>query len=56
MIKYDAGNDYVYHIVKKGDSVSALAKAYGFYTSADSAVEWLGRFNLIKVNQRLRVK
>ncbi len=29
LTKYEASNEEVYHIVKKGDSVSALAKAYG---------------------------
>ncbi|MFE5429098.1 LysM peptidoglycan-binding domain-containing protein [Peribacillus simplex] len=29
LTNYDASNEKVYHIVKKGDSVSALAKAYG---------------------------
>jgi hypothetical protein len=29
LTKYDASNEEVYHIVKKGESVSELAKAYG---------------------------
>ncbi|SIR57250.1 Flagellum-specific peptidoglycan hydrolase FlgJ [Peribacillus simplex] len=29
LTKYDASNEEVYHIVKKGDSVSVSAKAYG---------------------------
>ncbi|WP_260399760.1 LysM domain-containing protein [Peribacillus simplex] len=46
----------VYHIVKKGDSISALAKAYG--STQVQIQKWndLVDFNLIKVNQRLRVK
>ncbi|MFJ7365734.1 LysM peptidoglycan-binding domain-containing protein [Peribacillus frigoritolerans] len=54
--KYDASIEGVYHIVKKGDTVSALAKAYG---STQAQIEqWndLVDLNHIKVNQRLRVK
>ncbi|MGW8426347.1 glucosaminidase domain-containing protein [Peribacillus simplex] len=56
LTKYDASNEEVYHIVKKGDSVSALAKAYG--STQVQIQKWndLVDLNLIKVNQRLRVK
>ncbi|WP_185147936.1 glucosaminidase domain-containing protein [Peribacillus simplex] len=56
LTKYDGSIEEVYHIVKKGDSVSALAKAYG--STQMQIQQWNGLvdLNLIKVNQRLRVK
>ncbi|MGG0845063.1 glucosaminidase domain-containing protein [Peribacillus simplex] len=56
LTKYDANNEEVYHIVKKGDSVSALAKAYGSTQVQIQQWNGLADLNLIKVNQRLRVK
>lgn len=56
LTKYDASNEEVYHIVKKGDSVSALAKAYGSTQVQIQQWNGLADLNLIKVNQRLRVK
>ncbi|CAH0238892.1 LysM peptidoglycan-binding domain-containing protein [Peribacillus simplex] len=55
LTKYDASNEEVYHIVKKGDSVSGLAKAYG--STQVQIQQWNGLvdLSLIKVNQRLRV-
>lgn len=56
LTKYDASIEEVYHIVQKGDTVSALAKAYG--STQVQIQQWSGLvdLNLIKVNQRLRVK
>lgn len=56
LTKYDASTEEVYHIVKKGDSVSGLAKAYGSTQVQIQQWNGLADLNLIKVNQRLRVK
>ncbi|MFJ7755172.1 glucosaminidase domain-containing protein [Peribacillus muralis] len=56
LTKYDLTVEEVYHIVKKGDTVSALAKAYGSTQVQIQQWNGLADLNLIKVNQRLRVK
>ncbi|MGE6376734.1 glucosaminidase domain-containing protein [Peribacillus muralis] len=56
LTKYDLTVEEVYHIVKKGDTISALAKAYGSTQVQIQQWNGLADLNLIKVNQRLRVK
>ncbi|MCK1993840.1 LysM peptidoglycan-binding domain-containing protein [Peribacillus muralis] len=56
LTKYDVMTEEVYHIVKKGDTVSALAKGYGSTQVQIQQWNGLADLNLIKVNQRLRVK
>ncbi|KWW21358.1 MULTISPECIES: glucosaminidase domain-containing protein [Peribacillus] len=56
LTKFDSMVGEVYHIVIKGDTVSALAKAYGSTQVQIQQWNGLADLNLIKVNQRLRVK
>ncbi|WP_285767015.1 glucosaminidase domain-containing protein [Peribacillus sp. SI8-4] len=56
LTKYDVMVEEIYHIVKKGDTVSLLAKAYGSTQVQIQQWNGLADLNLIKVNQRLRVK
>ena len=53
---YNVLPDYVYYIVKKGDTLSKIAKKYK--TTVKQLAKWnnIKNVNIIKVGQKLRVK
>jgi len=55
-LKLPGGSGPTYHIVKRGDTVSGLAKRYGSTVKQIGSWNKLKDVNLIRVGQKLRVK